>query len=41
MYRHLFESDVNSDSIQTNNPDVIFIEKFESDVNSDSIQTFS
>ena len=35
----MFESDVNSDSIQTF-PDVLpYQDRFESDVNSDSIQT--
>ena len=35
----MFESDVNSDSIQTSNASIFVKYKFESDVNSDSIQT--
>ena len=35
----MFESDVNSDSIQTRQIIYYRLEEFESDVNSDSIQT--
>ena len=39
MNRHWFESNVNSDSIQTYKFEFLYYKTFESNVNSDSIQT--